>query len=48
MYNCILKTQSRPSVCVTSYDKKKIDDMLHYYESKGSKVIRLNALLKND
>ena len=23
------------SDCITSYDKKKIDEMLHYYESKG-------------
>lgn len=33
------------SDCVTSYDKKKIDEMLHYYESKGCKIIRLNDLL---
>ena len=30
------------SDCITSYDKRKIDEMLHYYESKGSKNIRLN------
>ena len=36
------------SDCITSYDKKKIDEMLHYYESKGSKVISLNELLKNN
>jgi len=36
------------SDCITSYDKKKIDEMLHYYESKGSKIISLNALLKSD
>ena len=35
------------SDCITSYDKKKIDEMLHYYESKGSKVISLNELLKS-
>ena len=34
------------SDCVTSYDKKKIDEMLRYYESKGSKVISLNDLRK--
>jgi Amidases related to nicotinamidase len=33
------------SDCITSYDKKKIDEMLHYYESKGSKIICLNDLL---
>lgn len=32
--------------CITSYDKKKIDEMLHYYESKGSKLVSLNDLLK--
>lgn len=33
------------SDCITSYDKRKIDEMLRYYESKGSKIIRLNDLL---
>jgi nicotinamidase-related amidase len=33
------------SDCVTSYDKKKIDGMLHYYESKGCKIVSLNDLL---
>lgn len=33
------------SDCITSYDKKKIDDMLHYYESKGSTILNLNDLL---
>jgi nicotinamidase-related amidase len=33
------------SDCITSYDKTKIDEMLHYYESKGSKIISLNDLL---
>ena len=33
------------SDCITSYDKKKIEGMLRYYESKGSKIIRLNDLL---
>ena len=32
------------SDCITSYDKRKIDEMLHYYESKGSKIIGLNDL----
>jgi len=32
------------SDCITSYDKKKIDEMLNYYESKGSKIICLNDL----
>ncbi|MCL1952303.1 MAG: cysteine hydrolase [Oscillospiraceae bacterium] len=26
--------------CITSYDKRKIDEMLRYYESKGSKIVR--------
>ncbi|MCL2697457.1 MAG: cysteine hydrolase [Oscillospiraceae bacterium] len=33
------------SDCITSYDKRKIDEMLHYYESKGCKIITLNDLL---
>ena len=33
------------SDCVTSYDKRKIGEMLSYYESKGSKIISLNDLL---
>ena len=32
------------SDCITSYDKKKIDEMLRYYESTGSKIICLNDL----
>ena len=32
------------SDCVTSYDKRKIDEMLRYYESKGSQIICLNDL----
>ena len=32
------------SDCITSYDKRKIDEMLRYYESKGCKIIDLNAL----
>ena len=33
------------SDCVTSYDKKQINEMLQYYESKGCKVITLKELL---
>ena len=33
------------SDCITSYDKKKIDEMLRYYESKGCKISSLNDLL---
>jgi len=33
------------SDCITCYDKRKINEMLHYYESKGSKIISLNDLL---
>ena len=32
------------SDCITSYDKKKFDGMLRYYESKGCKIIRLSDL----
>ena len=32
------------SDCITSYDKRKIDEMLRYYESKGCKIICLNDL----
>jgi len=33
--------------CITSYDKRKIDEMISYYESKGSKIISLNDLILN-
>jgi len=33
------------SDCISSWDKKKIGEMLNYYESKGSKVISLSDLL---
>jgi len=33
------------SDCITSYDKRKIDEMLQYYESKGCNIIALNDLL---
>ena len=32
------------SDCITSYDKRKIDEMLRYYESKGCRVICLDDL----
>jgi nicotinamidase-related amidase len=32
------------SDCVSSYDKRKIDEMLRYYESKGCKVIDSSTL----
>jgi nicotinamidase-related amidase len=46
-YN-LLKANYKVNVlsdCITSYDKRKINEMLHYYESKGSKIISLNDLL---
>ena len=33
------------SDCITSYDKRKIDEMLNYYEKNGSKIINLNDML---
>ena len=32
------------SDCITSWDKKKIPEMLQYYESKGSIIINLDTL----
>ena len=32
------------SDCITCYDKRKIDEMLRYYESKGSKIMGVNDL----
>ncbi len=32
------------SDCITSYDKRKIDEMLRYYESKGCKITCLNEI----
>ncbi len=32
------------SDCITSYDKRKIDEMLRYYESKGCEVVCLEEL----
>ena len=34
------------SDCVTSYDKKKLPEMLAYYESKGCEVIELSEIVK--
>ena len=45
-YN-LLKADYKVNVisdCVTSYDKRKIAEMLQYYESKGSKILCLNDL----
>ena len=33
------------SDCITSYDKRKIDEMLRYYESKGCKIISSNYFI---
>jgi nicotinamidase-related amidase len=33
------------SDCITSYDKRKIDEMLSYYENQGCKIFCLNDLL---
>ena len=32
------------SDCITSYDKRKIDEMLRYYEGQGCEITGLNAL----
>jgi len=32
------------SDCITSWDKKKIPEMLHYYERNGCKIISFNDL----
>lgn len=34
------------SDCITSYDKRKIDEMLCYYEKQGCKLICLNDFLE--
>ena len=49
-YN-LCKAEYKVSVlsdCITSYDKRKIDEMLKYYESKGCSIIDLKALLKSE
>ena len=33
------------SDCITSYDKRKIGEMLNYYKGQGSKIITLSELL---
>lgn len=33
------------SDCITSYDKRKIDEMLQYYESKGCIIEKLNEVM---
>ena len=33
------------SDCITSYDTRKIDEMLQYYESKGSTIMSVNDLV---
>lgn len=33
------------SDCITSWDKKKIDEMLRYYESNGCRIIKVNDLI---
>ena len=35
------------SDCITSYDKKKLPDMLKYYESKGCSVMELQEVIKS-
>ena len=34
------------SDCITSYDKKKLPEMLAYYESKGCEVLTLRDIIK--
>ena len=34
------------SDCITSYDKKKLPEMLAYYESKGCEVLALSEVVK--
>ena len=36
------------SDCITSYDKRKIDEMPRYYESKGCNVITLNEFIREE
>ena len=35
------------SDCISSWDKKKIPEMLDYYKNQGSKIINLNDLLNS-
>ena len=32
------------SDCITSYNTKKIDEMLRYYEGKGCEILKLSSL----
>ena len=34
------------SDCITSYDKRKLPEMLAYYKSKGCSVTRLNEVMQ--
>ena len=34
------------SDCITSYDKKKIDEMLVYYASKGCSIKKLDEVVQ--
>ena len=34
------------SDCITSYDKKKLPELLAYYESKGCEVLELSEVVK--
>ena len=34
------------SDCITSYDKKKLPELLAYYESKGCEVLALSDVVK--
>ena len=36
------------SDCITSYDKKKLPELLAYYESKGCEVIALSEVVKQN
>lgn len=48
-YN-LLKANYKVTVlsdCITSYDKRKLDEMLEYYASKGSEIMSLNDLLES-
>jgi len=49
--NNLIKAKHKVTVlsdCITSYDKKKIPEMLRYYESKGSEIVDLNNLCNGD
>ncbi len=35
------------SDCITSYDRRKIDEMLRYYEKQGCEILCLNDLLSS-